>query len=437
MTIDAITLGGAFMPQLFPLPDSSGLKPLVLPDVILSNPSSSNDEPPSRSVPSPDAVDRFQKAISTPIPSISRLVATIAAAPQQQQAPAPQASRDISAGQPIVVEPRPTIVEPPIAVVEPKTTIVEPQVAVVEPQVAVVEPKVAVVEPQTTIVEPKTTIVEPKIAIAEPQAATVRPQATQITKPENADLPSVTQGPKVENVPNGVFSANSPAPAIKIPEPTKAEGQATGNELRALDSGLQLQTPENKSPGLVAKATPSPEHADLSAVKVQDPKIETVENRPSIAEPATLQADKPIQVAEDKPVQATDRPIQVVADKPVQTADKSVRVAEGKQASAIERQTVNVDRQPAAIERQTATVERKNPNVEIQIDLAESPKTDGVVICAVGRAEARHRDRPFGGNGAHKRTDRGGIGRGEDNKRNACAIARRRRGRHPPQSDSA
>ena len=92
------------MPQLFPLPDSSGLKPLTLPESIASNLNSGDGGHLPQKAPSPDAVDRFQKAMSTPIQPISRLAAAIAAAPAREQPPvthaAPQTDPSPSANQP-------------------------------------------------------------------------------------------------------------------------------------------------------------------------------------------------------------------------------------------------------------------------------------------------------------------------------------------------
>jgi len=291
------------MQQLFPLQDTSGLKPLALPDGIAPNLNSGNDERLSPKAPSPDVVERFQRAISSPapVPQISRLVATIAAAPQQGQAPAPAPHVDNT----------------------PSTNLAsgfELRASTTDKPESHVLPAVAQV-PQGIDDSPMPTIDGSPAPAAAPS---LRPAAVH-----RETLPQTTQHhelPKVESViPDGILRTSDldlqNTPKIQASGPKAPEIQVKAPEIQV------------KAPEIQTGTVPSPERPDLLAAKIQAPKIETAESGFQVAEPAATQVDKPVVTIADKPVATAtvaDKPAPAAVGKPAPTvaaADKPVTTA--------------------------------------------------------------------------------------------------------------
>ena len=299
------------MSQLFPIPDASGLKPLVLPESIASNLSSGSDGHPSGNTPSPDAVDRFQKAISTPVPPIKHLAATIAAI----------------------------------------------------------------------------------------QTSDFEPQNLTTPKPASPDLPN----PDLPNpaLPNHDLLISSPTQATNIPEPPKVEVQYKKIEVEGEKVEVQISKFEDQGEKKV-------EVTSEKIVEVLGEKIETPEKLDALGKlellggKAEVPGEKIIEVIDDK-IKVPGEKIEVLGGK-LETLEKlelpgeKLVNAEGRlqaigptvekpQPSNVERLASNLERPAPNIERPAPNIERPASNIKLQAsnverssDLAESPKTDGVVI---------------------------------------------------------
>ena len=330
------------MPQLFPIPDASGLKPLILPESIASNLSSGSDGHPSGNTPSPDAVDRFQKAISTPVPPIKHLAATIAAI-------------------------------------------------------------------QTSDFEPQN-LTTPKPASPDlPNPALPNPALS------NHDLPN-------HDLPNHDLLISSPAQATNIPEPPKVEVQYKKIEVEGEKVEVQISKFEDqgekkievsseKIVEVLGEKIETPEKLDAlgklellgGKAEVPDEKIE------AIGDKIKVPGEKIIEVIDDK-IKVPGEKIEVLGGK-LETLEKlelpgeKLVNAEGRLqaigptvekpqpsnverlASNLERPVSNLERPVSNIERPASNIERPASNIKLQAsnverssDLAESPKTDGVVI---------------------------------------------------------
>ena len=447
------------MPQLFPLPDSSGLKPLVLPEGIAPGISSGNDERPSPKAPSPDAVDRFQKAMSTSIPPISRLAAAIAAAPAREQPPvthaAPQTDPSPSANQPSNVG-----FQPPAAAKSENTELPDVvQVATsdhpVESRsfevfsgnshtVPTTENRVASTTENRVAPTTENHIAPTTESHATPTTGTVEhvaedislqsaakvpakgyndhekpiadigsspvPAATTSLQPPASPREAMPQTamphelPKCESItsegglPTSDFGlrktpelqvktpeiqasgSNAPEVKAKTPEiqsqgPTVPEVQTPGPKTPEVQAqkpnapDVQVKTPEiqaqepkapevqdqePKTTEIKIVTVSNAERPDLSAVKVQNQAIETVESKHQAAKSAPLQVDTPVP-AVDSPLPVADKLAPIQTDTPTPVADKQV--------STVDRPLPIADKQ-APVEVQDLKHDAQGPKVE-------------------------------------------------------------------------
>ena len=463
------------MPQLFPLPDSSGLKPLTLPESIASNLNSGDGGHLPQKAPSPDAVDRFQKAMSTPIQPISRLAAAIAAAPAREQPPvthaAPQTDPSPSVNQPSNVGFQPPAAAKPentelpdVVQVATSDHPVESRsfevfsgnshtVPTTENRVAsTTESRVAPttenrVAPTTdnhiaptteSHATPTTGTVEhvaedisvhlaakvpakgytdhekpiadigsspaPAVApslqpSASPREAMPREAVQQAVLPHDlpkseriasgGELPTSDFGPQktpelqVKTPEIQTSGSNAPDALAKTPEiqPSGAnapEVLAKAPEIQAQDPKvLEVQTPAPKAPEIQAATVSNAERPDLSAVKVQDPVIETAESEHQAAKPAILAADTPIP-AVDKP---TPGPIEV-QDLRRDAQSPGIEVAEIKHqatkpaALPAEKPAKAAEKPAPMVDKPALVADRPIP----QDDMLQATKVEDVVI---------------------------------------------------------
>ena len=452
------------MPQLFPLPDSSGLKPLTLPESIASNLNSGDGGHLPQKAPSPDAVDRFQKAMSTPIQPISRLAAAIAAAPAREQPPvthaAPQTDPSPSANQPSNVG-----FQPPAAAKSENTELPDVvQVATsdhpVESRsfevfsgnshtVPTTENRVASTTESRVAPTTENRVTPTTESHATPTTGTVEHVAEDISLQSAAKVPAkgyndhekpiadigsspvpaattslqppaspreampreaVPQTAMPHELPKGesitsegglptsdfglrktpelqvktpeiqASGSNAPEVKAKTPEiqsqgPTVPEVQTPGPKTPEVQAqkpnapDVQVKTPEIQvqepmAPEVQAqepKATEikvvtvsNTERQDLSAVKVQNQAIETVESKHQAAKSAPLQLDTPVP-AVDSPLPVADKLAPIQTDTPTPVADKQV--------STVDRPLPIADKQ-APVEVQDLKHDAQSPKVE-------------------------------------------------------------------------
>lgn len=456
------------MPQLFPLPDSSGLKPLTLPESIASNLNSGDGGHLPQKAPSPDAVDRFQKAMSTPIQPISRLAAAIAAAPAREQPPvthaAPQTDPSPSANQPSNVG-----FQPPAAAKSENTELpdvvqvatsdhpVESRsfevfsgnshtVPTTENRVAsTTESRVAPTTENRVAPTTENHIAPTTESHATPTTGTVEHVAEDISLQSAAKVPAKGYNDHKKPiadigsspVPAATTSLQPPAspreavPREAVPQTAmphelpKGESITSEGGLPTSDFGLrktpelQVKTPEIqasgsnapdvqvKTPEIQAQEPKAPEvqdqepktteikivtvsnaeRPDLSAVKVQNQAIETVESKHQAAKSAPLQVDTPVP-AVDSPLPVADKlaPIQTdaptpIADKPTPTVDRPLPIAD-KQVP-VEVQDLRHDAQGPKIEvaeirhqvekPATLQAEKPAPSAEKPVSMVDKP----------------------------------------------------------------
>ena len=394
------------MSPLFPLPDSSGLKPLSLPEGIVPNLNSNDSGHLPQKTPSPDAVDRFQNAISTSAQPISRLAAAIAAAPAQEQpenhaAPTTAAIKHVA--EDISLQSAATVPakgyndhEKPIADIgsSPAPAATTSLQTPTSPREAM--PREAV--PQTAMPHelPKGESITSEGGLPTSDFGLRKTPELQVKTPEvqasGSNAPEVqTPGPKAPEV--QAQEPNAPYVQVKTPEIQVQEPMAP-----------EVQAQEPKTTEIKIVTVSNAERPDLSAVKVQDQAIETVESKHQAAKSAPLQVDTPVP-AVDNPVPVADKlaPIQTdtpapVADKQVSTVDKPLPIAD-KQVP-VEVQDLRRDAQgpkievaeirhqvekPAALQ-----VEKPAPSAEKPVSMVDKPlppdgrrqatKVDDIVI---------------------------------------------------------
>ena len=461
------------MPQLFPLPDSSGLKPLTLPESIASNLNSGDGGHLPQKAPSPDAVDRFQKAMSTPIQPISRLAAAIAAAPAREQPPvthaAPQTDPSPSANQPSNVG-----FQPPAAAKSENTELpdvvqvatsdhpvesrsfevfsgnshtvpttenrvastTESRVApTTENRVApTTENRVAPttenhiaptteshatpttgtvehvaedislqsaakvpakgyndhekpiadigsspVPAATTSLQPPASPREAMPREAVPREAVPREAVPQTAMPHElpkgesitseGGLPTSDFGlrktPEVKAKTPEIQSQGPTVPEVQTPGPKTPEVQAqepNAPDVQVKTPEIQVQEPmapevqdqEPKTTEIKIVTVSNAERPDLSAVKVQNQAIETVESKHQAAKSAPLQVDTPVP-AVDSPLPVADKLAPIQTDTPTPVADKQV--------STVDRPLPIADKQ-APVEVQDLKHDAQSPKVE-------------------------------------------------------------------------
>ena len=333
------------MSQLFPIPDASGLKPLVLPESIASNLSSGSDGHPSGNTPSPDAVDRFQKAISTPVPPIKHLAATIAAIqtsdfePQNLTTPKP-ASPDL----PNPDLPNPALPNHDLLISSPTQATNIPEPPKVEVQYKKIEVEGEKVEVQISKFEDQG---EKKVEVTSEKIVEVLGE--KIETPEKLDALG-----KLE-----LLGGKAEVPGEKI-EAIGDKIKVSGEKLEALEK-LELLGGKAEVPGeKIIEVIDDKIKVPGEKIEVLGGKLETLEK---------------LELPGEKLVNAEGR-LQAIGP----TVEKPQPSNVERLASNLERPAPNIERPAPNIERPASNIKLQASNVERSSDLAESPKTDGVVI---------------------------------------------------------
>ena len=418
------------MPQLFPLPDSSGLKPLTLPESIASNLNSGDGGHLPQKAPSPDAVDRFQKAISTPIQPFSRLAAAIAAMPAQEQPENPELPdivqvarvdhpvenrifREFSGHDRVapttedrvapttedrvapttenrVAPPTENHATPTTGTVEHVAEDISLQSAAKVPAKGYNDHEKPIADIGSSPVPAATTSLQPP---ASPREAMPREAVPQTAMPH--ELPKGESITSEGGLPTSDFGLQK-TPELQVKTPEIQASGSNAPEVKAKTPEIQsqgptvpeVQTPGPKTPEVQAQKpnapdvqvkTPEIQAQEPKAPEVQDQetktteiKIVTVSNaeRPDL--PAVKVQNQAIETVESKHQAAKSAPLQVdtpvpAVDSPLPVADKLAPIQTDAPTPVADKQTPVADKSTPIADKPTPTVDRPLPIVDKQV----------------------------------------------------------------------